>query len=164
MRVATVCPRCRNTCGSRATPTPPGVPVTIRSPGTSVVNVEMYSIRAIGSKHSSDVFELCITCPSTVHEIWKWAGASAEGSTLSEGTLTTLQFPVTCAGYAQAFPQGREVTLRVVSATAYDELVQPLAVQTVDATLDLNCTTVSTAEGASFGTVKALFGRDAGGR
>ena len=73
MRVTTVWPRCRKTFGSRACPTPAGVPVTMRSPGVSVMNVEMYSMSSIGPKQSSRVLDDCITAPSTMHSIGKWA-------------------------------------------------------------------------------------------
>ena len=52
-----------NTGGLRAAPTPPGVPVTITSPGTSSVKVEQYSMSSAKPCTSRSAVAFCITSP-----------------------------------------------------------------------------------------------------
>lgn len=87
----------------------------------------------------------------------KIAAASAQALGSSGGTLLEIDFPVTCLGYAQAFPDGREVTVSVVEFNLFDEEGQPLSGSAVDGVLDLDCTTVSTADEQSMSTLKALY-------
>lgn len=95
------------------------------------------------------------------------AAANATNVPSTDGTVVTLTFPVTCLGNAQGFPDGRELTLSVVSVNAstlvpdqdgdgIEDLVD-VDVATEDGTITLNCTTVSGAA-QSFGTLKSVFG------
>ncbi len=59
-------PSRRNTGGSRATPTPAGVPVRITVPGSSVRSDERNSTSAGTAKTISEVEESCITSPFSV--------------------------------------------------------------------------------------------------
>ena len=59
-------PRCRYRGGFVPSPTPPGVPVAITSPGSSVVAIEQYSTSCTASKMRFDVFESCIVSPETM--------------------------------------------------------------------------------------------------
>ena len=56
-------PSFRKTGGLRAAPTPAGVPVTMTSPGTSVIAALRVTIRSTTSKIMSSVFADCITSP-----------------------------------------------------------------------------------------------------
>lgn len=93
--------------------------------------------------------------------------ASATNVASTDGTVVTLEFPVTCAGNAQNFPTGREITISVVATDAttvvpdadgdgFDDLASAV-VATEDGTINLNCTTVS-GDAQSFGTLKSVFG------
>lgn len=87
----------------------------------------------------------------------KVAAASAQALGSSGGTLLEIDFPVTCLGYAQAFPDGRDVTVNVVQINFFDEEGQPLSGSAAVGVLDLDCTTVSTAAEQSMSTIKALY-------
>ena len=60
---STVSPGFIQTGGFRPAPTPPGVPVTMTSPGSSCVQVEQYSMSCGTSKHSSPTLSFCMTAP-----------------------------------------------------------------------------------------------------
>src|SRR6185436_661196 len=55
-----------NSGGLRAAPTPPGVPVTITSPGCSVVKIEMYSISDGMSVIIMSIVVRCFSTPFTL--------------------------------------------------------------------------------------------------
>src|SRR5689334_19376860 len=61
--ISTVSPGFIQTGGVRREPTPPGVPVTITSPGASGVNAEMYSISFGNLKIIMSVSACCICWP-----------------------------------------------------------------------------------------------------
>ncbi len=95
------------------------------------------------------------------------AAANAANVASATGRVVTLDLPVACLGYAQQFPDGRDVTFELIAVEAsrvvedldgdgLDDVVD-VPVATEDGTITLNCTTVSSDE-ESFGTLKSLFG------
>src|SRR5437660_1906270 len=75
---STSSPGLRNTGGLRAAPTPGGVPVKIRSPGSSVITCERNWISCGTLKMNSRVLLSCITWPlsrSLIGSAW-WSGDS----------------------------------------------------------------------------------------
>ncbi len=92
------------------------------------------------------------------------AAASATALGVAGGVFVRIDFPVRCQGYAQDYPAGRDVVLRLAQARAFDVTGAALAVQTVDGTLSLDCTALAVDDPASFGTLKSLFGDADGGR
>lgn len=95
------------------------------------------------------------------------AAANATNIPTTSGVVVTLEFPVTCQGNAQAFPNGRDVTFEIVAVNAstlvpdqggdgFEDLAD-VEVATEDGTINLNCTTVSE-DVQSFGTLKSVFG------
>ena len=85
------------------------------------------------------------------------SAADAFGRTVESGLLLTLEFEVNCAGYAQDYPDGRDVVLDVRAVNAFDETGALLPSLAVDGTLTLDCTTVGVESNLSFGTIKALY-------
>src|SRR6188508_3468760 len=60
---STVSPAFIQRGGLRPAPTPPGVPVTMTSPGSSCAHAEQYSMSCGTSKQSSPTLSCCITAP-----------------------------------------------------------------------------------------------------
>ncbi len=87
----------------------------------------------------------------------KVAAASATGLNVSSGVLLTLHLPVTCAGYAQGFPGGRTVTLRISAVHVFDETGTALTADSLDGQLALKCTTVANDASQSMSTIKFLY-------
>jgi hypothetical protein len=63
MSTSTTSPAFIHSGGVRPAPTPPGVPVTITSPGSSRAHVEQYSMSCGTSKQSSPTLSSCTTSP-----------------------------------------------------------------------------------------------------
>lgn len=84
------------------------------------------------------------------------AAAQATPLGVDAGTLIEVTFPVTCAGFAQDFPTGREVALHLAMVEAYDEIGDPIVVSVQDGVLTLNCTALPV-ETHSFSTIKSTF-------
>jgi hypothetical protein len=87
----------------------------------------------------------------------KVAAASATGLTVTDGTLLTLSLSVSCAGYAQGFPGGRTVTVRVLNVNVFDELGAALAAGSNDGLLTLNCSSVGVEDVQSLSTIKYFY-------
>lgn len=85
------------------------------------------------------------------------SAAAAEGRDVDEGLLMTLEFEVGCFGFAQDYPEGRQVVLDVRDVLAFDENGATLESAGTDGTLTLDCTTVSVESPFSFGTMKAFY-------
>ena len=75
-------PAARATLGSRNTPTPTGVPVRIRSPGSSVIACEMYETRYGMSKMSAVVRSSWSTSPLRRCWIRRSDGSSSPAGTI----------------------------------------------------------------------------------
>ena len=74
-----------NTGGLRKAPTPAGVPVAIRSPGSSVIVWVMYAIRSATPKTMFAVVESCIGSPLRIARIESACGSGTSSRGTSRG-------------------------------------------------------------------------------
>src|SRR6476469_932541 len=80
-------PSARNRGGSRNTPTPPGVPVAITSPGSRLNAWEQWLMISATPKNIIAVFDDWTTSPSTVQEIAWRCGSPISSAVTSAGPI-----------------------------------------------------------------------------
>src|SRR6267378_2891778 len=83
--ISTVSPGFIHTGGLRRAPTPPGVPVTMTSPGSSVVKLEMYSISFGILKIICSVVACCMRSPFRRHDSVSSVAAGISSAVTSHG-------------------------------------------------------------------------------
>src|SRR5205807_5452736 len=90
-------PGCSQTFGSRNAPTPAGVPVMIRSPGTSVIAWLTNATTSRTPKIWFDVFESCIVSPLRTARIGSacGSGTSLAGTSSPTGRKVSSDLPRT---------------------------------------------------------------------
>ena len=90
-------PGCSQTGGLRNAPTPAGVPVMIRSPGSSVIACETNAITSATPKIMFEVFESCIVSPFRIARIGSacGSGTSLAGTRSPTGRKVSSDFPRT---------------------------------------------------------------------
>src|SRR4051794_10551941 len=90
-------PSCSHTGGLRNAPTPAGVPVMIRSPGSSVIACEMNETTSATPKIWFDVFESCIVSPFRIARIGSacGSGTSLAGTRSPTGRKVSRDLPRT---------------------------------------------------------------------
>ena len=89
---STVSPAFIQTGGLRPAPTPPGVPVTMTSPGSSCVHVEQYSMSCGTSKQSSATLSCCMTAPFKRVVSVSVRGLGISSAVTSQGPNAPLAF------------------------------------------------------------------------
>ena len=82
-------PGCIQTGGTRAKPTPPGVPVAITSPGASRVNEEKNSTALGTSTSICEVRAACMTCPFS-REVMARSDMSSSSAVTTSGPMGML--------------------------------------------------------------------------
>ena len=83
----TTSPSASSTGGSRKIPTPPGVPVAITSPGSSVNAIEQWLMIAATPKYICAVLACCRTSPLTRHSISSACGSGISSAVTSAGPI-----------------------------------------------------------------------------
>ncbi len=105
---------------------------------------------------NGDLFGLLDANPEFAAGQVKVAAASGSAIGTAEGVLVRLTFEVPCAGNAQAFPAGRELSFTISDSHLFDETLANLALDVTLGTLTVNCTATAT-ENVSLGVLKAFF-------
>ena len=86
--------------------------------------------------------------------------AAAEASGVAGGTVITVGFPLRCAEFAGAWPEGRDVGIQLLDTVAWGigpgGLPETIAITPVDGSFLINCTTVPV-ERIGLSTLKARF-------
>ena len=83
----TTSPSASRTGGSRKIPTPPGVPVAITSPGSSVNAREQWLMIAATPKYMSAVVARCMTSSLTRHSMASACGSGSSSAVTSAGPI-----------------------------------------------------------------------------